>query len=534
MVEIILIERKEEKERKTGRFLKNAYKGANRFINKINLSLIISMAVLGVFFVVSNIGMKCALAFVLGAVIAYAIGKISLILLNALNMRVLESDSGTNGDFGAIMKAAGIIAIIASSLAMLVLVASYQFAGDIKIILPFALGALLSAIFVRISGGIFARSIKETDPEIAKNICKNAADVFGGAASFFGYSSLCLAFAAIAGFFLSPADSRMVFLPLNLALLVFFIIFANAIAARFAKRSNIDYFFKISLWISAAAELLIAFFVIDRIIGIAEFFWALFFGVVLALALEAFKYTFKGVLNQAIRIVLIYFVFALSFKIAGIYAIAFTTLGAFSMLAVSFIKNLYFSLAENSAAAAELLEESGKKRKKSEFGRTLFEISEISAIALFAAIIKFIFTGKMLNLPLSSLIASRTVFGLILGGLAVILAYALIKGAGAKLQKTAEKDMENVEIENNYKRYAKIASAISLNGALMVFSALIILPIAVVLIFGLHAFAALLAGLAASGFSIAILDSDAKYNSEIIEAITLLLLLGIVILPGII
>lgn len=535
LFEIIFIERKEEKEKKSDKLAKAAYKGANRFINKTNFSLIIFVLAFGAFFAGSNIGIKYALAFVLGAAIAYAVGRISLISLNALNARVLGSGLENNEDFSALIKMAGVVTATAASLAILILAISYQFVGDIRIVFPFAMGALVAAIFIRISGGILSRSVKSSDSEIVKNICGNSADIFGGTASFFGYSIIALSSAAIAGFLISPADSRIIFLPLSLALLAFLIIFANVIAARFAKKHNINNFFKVSLWISAAAELLAAFFIINRITGISEFFWALSLGVVLSLTLEAARDKFKGSFGRAIYLSLIYFAFALSFKIGGAYAMALTALGAFSLLAISFIKNIYFSFAENSIASSKLARETGEGNKsESKLDKILFELSEIFAIVFFIMLIKFILLEKMLNLPLSNLIASRTVFGLILGGLAAILAYAAAKESSAKIVKLTEKDIANVEFENNYKRYAKIVSAISSTGALAVISVIIILPVAIALIFGLHAFAAFLAGLAASSFSLVILENGDRYSTEIIEAVALLLLLSIVLLPAIV
>lgn len=540
LLSVILIERKESKAKKSDKLSKIVYKSSARFINGNNLALILSAIILASFFSMSDIGIKAASAFLCGAILTFFLGKISLRILNALNIRISIESSRNESDLKMIDEAVGIVSIIASSLALLAAAFSCRFSGigDMsKIILPFALGGVFALAFSRISGGIFLKSIHYSAPDVIKDIPNAIVNIFSASENFFAI----LLIASSSLFFLGnliSGDSRVSSAALGLILVLAAIIILNSILIRVLKNVQTDKILKVSFWVSAFIEIAAAYFIVRKVIGSSIFFWTFAIGAALALFLENFRPIMaKGTMEKGLRLFLMYAIFALSFRLSKDYGLAFAGLGAISVLAISFMKNLHLCFIENSSISFELPEKimEAKKEEKNQMEKILFELSEICVIILFLMLFRFMLISKLPSLPLASFFAGRTLFGLFSGSLAAIWAYSLFKNSVLKIKERSEKEMLNALEENNYKRYIKIVSSLSFNGTIAALAVLVIFPIIVLAGLGLHAFLALVSGLVSTGLAIGLIEEGGGeiLNAEIIEAVKLLLLLSIVILPAI-
>ncbi|MFH1175140.1 MAG: hypothetical protein V1698_00245, partial [bacterium] len=430
-----------------------------------------------------------------------------------------------SGESRNFINGASITFVLLFSFSALAMAVSYEL-GSIKLVLPFLLGISLASILTNLSGRIFAKSIKKEGAEVARNIGSAVSNIYSGSAEIFSNLMISASSASVLGLFLTGVNGRAVLLPVSLVLLAAFYVLAQSIAVQFSEkirrwvlRNSLINFF---IFILAGA-----FFAVRSLLGITSVFFCFALGVVSAVILE--KIDAKSIYKQAVFLGTIILTFSVAFKINGkingFYAAAITGLGMVLMLVIVYFRNFNGQMLAFSSDFSE--------KNQQETGYLKGERVENSklAISLAAFFALFLLFAKLFAITSISIASSRTIFGLFAGAFLAVLGKAYFTQSINSISFASKNFAEDIYFENNYKRYIKLVSGLSVKASLILLSLLVALPMAGLFALGFPAFVAILAGEVIASFPLSgIIEEDWKCQ-EIIEIIKLLLLIGIVFLP---
>ncbi len=224
------------------------HRGAMVFMRREYTYLLVFVAVVAVLILISDLGAKTTLAFLVGAGCSGIAGYLGMIAATRANVRTTTAaqQSGAEGALAVAFFGGSVMGLCVASMGLLGIGFLYLlFGGDPEtahVIHGFGMGASSVALFSRVGGGIFTKSadvgadlvgkieagIPEDDPRnpgvIADNVGDNVGDVAGmGSDIFESYCGAIIATIAIAStlptavFAVIGEQATLMFLPLALA-----------------------------------------------------------------------------------------------------------------------------------------------------------------------------------------------------------------------------------------------------------------------------------------------------------------------------
>ena len=401
--------------------------GALVFIRREYTYLAIFVAVVAVLILISDLGWRSMVAFLVGAACSALAGYIGMFTATRANVRTTTAaaESGAPAALTVAFYGGSIMGLTVAAMGLLGLGVLYlYFGGDPKtahVIHGFGMGASSVALFSRVGGGIFSKSadvgadrvgkieagIPEDDPRnagvIADNVGDNVGDVAGmGADLFESYVGSIISAMFLATFAAVTAvgfTSELVVLPLLLAAAGIL----ASILGTFIVRSGEQADFGQLLWalrrgIFASAGLLAIFALVIVLAMDLElrYFWIVISGViagiVIGLATEYYtSYEYSptkkisessqtgaatvmisgiatGMISTLIPVIAIGITILVAFQLSeyGFYGVALAGVGLLSTLGITLATDAYGPVADNAGGIAEQAELDPQVRERTD------------------------------------------------------------------------------------------------------------------------------------------------------------------------
>lgn len=476
------------------------YKGAKSFLNQVYKVLSIFILIVFVFISIF-LGIKIAIAFLLGALFSILAGNIGMRAATLSNVRTAE---GLKKDLPTGLKIAlnggAIMGLMVSSLGLLGILILYLLFKDPNIIYGFGFGASGVAIFLRVGGGLYTKAadvgadlvgkvelgIPEDDPRnpavIADNVGDNVGDVAGmGSDLFESYVDAIIATMAVGMGFSYIFGVNTIILPVVLASAGLIASIIGFIITQFIKNQNPSRVLNLSVWIASGLFLLFSFVVISLLMEKSLYLFfanliGLLAGLVIGLTSEFytssnFKPTKKvaesatngsattiitglsvGKRSTFIPGLMIVVAMVFAYKLAGVYGVALSAVGMLSTLAITLATDCYGPIADNAAGIAEMAHLSKEIREKAEsldaVGNTTAAVGKgfaigSAALTALALIVGYLQAAQLTTLDLGNV---KVLGGVFIGALLPYLISALIMES---VGKSASKVVEEVRRQFN-------------------------------------------------------------------------------------
>lgn len=565
---ILQIKRRKIENKKAEEISSYIRAGALAFLKKEYSILVIFIIAVFLFLILSPIGWKIAISFLLGAFLSGLAGNIGMRIATIANVKTaLEAKEKTSKGFKVAFSSGAAIALIIVSLGVLGISILYFIFKDPKIIYGFGFGASSIALFARVGGGIYTKaadigadlvgkvekSIPEDDPRnpavIADNVGDNVGDVAGmGADLFESYVDSIIA-AMVLGSSIFLGQKSEILFPLLLAGIG---ILSSLIGILFTLFSAKKIKPSIALNTGVFTSTLIMIFGIFILTKYTQlnfnFFYSaltgLIAGVIIGLITEFYTSSSYpptrelskssqfgsasnvisgfalGMQSTTVPIVIICSAMFLSYKFAGLYGVAISAVGMLSNLGMTLAADTYGPIADNAAGISEMAHLGEKTRERCEkldaIGNTTAAIGKgfaIGSAALTALVLSISYT-QLAGLKFLNLNSPNVLIGLFLGGLLPFLFSSFVmksvgKTADFVIKEVREqfkqiKGLITGEAKPDYNKTIKIVTAASLKQMIPPALMAILIPIAVGLLLGKETLGGLLVGSVITGFLLAI------------------------------
>jgi K(+)-stimulated pyrophosphate-energized sodium pump len=395
--------------------------GAKAFLGREfkTMSLIFIIIAIGLFFLYSSL--LPALVFLAGALISSLSGYIGMMVSTLANVKTTHSaQKGFSEAFLTAIWGGQVMGFLVVGLGLLGIVIIWSIFQDVSILVNFALGASLVALFMRVGGGIFTKSadvgadlvgkiekgIPEDDPRnpavIADQVGDNVGDIAGmGADLFESYVSTIIASIVIG---VVVFGVKGIILPLLLASLGIFASFIATFIMRIKKGADNENF-KVQaesarqamdkgIMLANIIMIIGSYFLIDSLFKNINLFWAVLFGLltgwIIGKATEYYTSEEKeptlsiarasksgasnviiqglivGMKSTLLPVLAVGATIVLSYHFAGLYGIALASVGVLGILGVNLSTDCYGPIADNAAGIAEMGNLGGQTRQKVE------------------------------------------------------------------------------------------------------------------------------------------------------------------------
>lgn len=447
-------------------------KGAWAFLTK-EYFLLAGLTIIGTLLIGFWPGLSwpLAMAFFVGALFSALAGLIGLQLAISANVAVAEKlNQSLSSGLHLVFITGSVIGLAISGLGILGLAGFYFIFQEPVIIFGFGLGASLSALFIRLGGGIFTKAADigadlvgkmennwlEDDPRnplaIANSVGDNVGDVAGwGADLFESYVDAIIVTMVLGALFLPLFGSQAIILPLIIAGWGLIISALSVFALKFLKQLS----WRLTLNILNISALFLmalgSFIAVKYLVGDLKVWGVILIGLLAGWLIElstkyytSVKYKpvqflahrsqsgtvaniFSGLVlgflslmaPVAIMILTIYF----SYQLAGLYGLALSAVSLLSLLGFIFGLNIYGPMVDNAAAIAQMAKMGSFAKERAQeldadgnvnsaVGKSLAVFSStLTALALLACF------GQIIGLNFINLIDQKTFIGLLLGGL---------------------------------------------------------------------------------------------------------------------
>jgi len=406
-----------------------------------------------------------AIGFVVGAVGSAVTGYIGMITATKSNTRTAHAaKSGLGKALEVSFKGGAVMGLSVASLGLLTLTGLYMWFGDPSLLIGFAFGASLIALFARVGGGIFTKAadlgadlvgkveagIPEDDPRnpavIADNVGDNVGDTAGMGADIYESYIVTILAGMLLGFNLPDSNLRVLF-PLMLATVG---ILATIVGIFFVKsKSNPQTALNKGMFVTIVLSA-VAFAALSQIMfNSYAMFGAAMIGLittaVIGLNTEWFtshKYRFtrriaraaktgpataiiqgyaSGLKSTMIPALMIAAAVYISYDLGGLYGIAIAGVGMLSTSGIIVSVDSFGPIADNAGGIAEMAKMESSVRDVTDeldtVGNTTAAVSKGFAIgsAAFAAIAIFGAYTQSVGIEVIDLMSPNVFVGLLIG-----------------------------------------------------------------------------------------------------------------------
>ncbi len=465
--------------------------GARTFLTREfkTMSLIFALVALGLFFL--NQSLLTGLVFLIGAITSSFAGYVGMMVSTMTNYRTaVSAQKSFSLAFKTAIWGGQVMGFLVVGLGLLGILIFWVLFEDTEILLSFALGASLVALFMRVGGGIFTKSadigadlvgkveqgIPEDDPRnpavIADQVGDNVGDIAGmGSDLFESYVSAIIAAMIIGG--LSLGREGVIF-PLALAALgivcsmigTFFVSLIKDKGQSFLEQTeSVRKAMERGVYIANALMLISAYFLCRYFFGEISYFWAVVLGLLTGLLIGKTTeyYTSEkneptlsiaqsassgassviiqglivGLKSTLLPVLAVAATIVLSFYFGGLYGIALASLGILAVLGINLSTDCYGPIADNAAGIAEMAEMGQETRQKVEaldaVGNSTAAVGKGFAIgaAALAALAWLVTYSQRIDLEIINLLDARLLAALFIGAMLPFFFSALtMKGVG--------------------------------------------------------------------------------------------------------
>lgn len=458
------------------------YEGSMAFLKREYRSLI--YFAVGLFLVITvGLGIKTAIAFIIGAAFSVCAGYIGMKVATKANVRTANAamTSGANKALGVAFGGGAVMGMSVVGLGLLgVTIVTYIF-KDPQIITGFGLGASSIALFGRVGGGIYTKAadvgadlvgkveagIPEDDPRnpavIADNVGDNVGDVAGmGADLFESYVGSIIA-AITLGVAGSPefnvdATNGIAF-PLTLASIGIVVSIIATFFVRGGENSDPHKSLKMATYVSSIGVIIAAIVLSNKYFGSLNAAFAviagLLCGTLIGFVTEVYtsgdhKHVKKiasqaetgeattiisgiavGFYSTAWPILFISIATLSAYHFMGLYGIALAAIGMLSTAGITVAVDAYGPIADNAGGIAEMCELPSEVRQITDrldaVGNTTAAIGKGFAIgsAALTALALFASFSTAVGLEKIDILNPKVVVGLFIGGMLPFLFSAL-------------------------------------------------------------------------------------------------------------
>lgn len=518
----------------------------------------------------AGFAVESVIAFVLGAVGSALAGYVGMNVATLTNVRTTNAAKEGMGKALKVSFSSGMVmALFTTSIALLGIAGLYYFFVDPEIVISFALGGALVALFARVGGGIYTKAadvgadlvgkveqhIPEDDPRnpavIADNVGDNVGDIAGmGADLFESYLGALIAAMAI-GVFAFSGNGGVLF-PMVLGGAGIFAAIIASFFVRTGKNVNIHNSFQYGLIGSNIIVAVVGYFLIQIYFTDGMLlFWTLIVGLAtgILIGLTTDRYTSEkgkyvksiaeaaesGVAPTMIQglvvgmrstknvLILVAASILLSFLLGGLYGIAIASVAMLSTLGISLAVDAFGPVVDNAGGIAEMTNQPESIRKITDeldaAGNTTAAMGKGFAIGSAALTSLALFTtyASTAGLQAINMVDPTILIGLFIGAmLPFYFASQTMSSVGkAALAMVAEVRRQFKEIPGlltgkekpDYKRCVDISTGMALREMIAPGMLSIIVPIVFGLFLGVEALGGLLVGSLLSGAALAIMMS---------------------------
>jgi K(+)-stimulated pyrophosphate-energized sodium pump len=395
--------------------------GARAFLRREFQTMALVLIVIGICLGIINKSLGQVLAFFFGTFVSSLAGYLGMRISTSANAKTTEaSRSSFVKGFDIAFSAGQVMGFLVVSLGLLGASILWLLTKDINILINFAFGSSIAALFLRVGGGIYTKSadigadlvgkveqgIPEDDPRnpavIADQVGDNVGDIAGMGSDLFESYVDAIVSSSVIGLMLW--GEKGLILPFILAGLG---ILSSIVGSFFAKVSskleNADFAQQVAgvekamnkgILIANVLMVILAYFVIQKIFGENNLFWCLLIGLLVGFLIgKASQYytsgekkpviniaksaqfgapvlILEGMATQFLSIILpvlgVAIAMVLVYSLAGLYGIAIAGLGVLVVLGINLSGDCYGPIADNAAGIAEMAELPPEVRKKTE------------------------------------------------------------------------------------------------------------------------------------------------------------------------
>ncbi|MFA5029883.1 MAG: sodium-translocating pyrophosphatase [Patescibacteria group bacterium] len=542
--------------------------GALVFLFKEYRILAVLVAVVAIIIAaLPGLSWKTAVAFIFGAVLSMAAGFIGMRVATLANVRTAEKfRQGLAQGLKTAFTSGSVMGLSVVSLGLLGVTVLYLVFRDPNVIYGFGFGASAVALFARVGGGIYTKAadvgadlagkLEQGMPEddlrnpavIANAVGDNVGDVAGlGADLFESYVDSIIAAIALGAIFWPLFGTKAVVLPLLLAAAGLLASVLGNLAVFFIK-SSASRILNFGVWLSALAMLILSFLAIKLTINDLGVFWALLVGLLagVAIGLAAEYYTSdrrrparnvalasqtgtatniiaglaSGLMSTIVPVLAVVVAIYFANSFAGLYGVAISAVGMLSTLGIVLANNAHGPVIDNAAAIVRLAEMGAETRERTEeldaVGNTTAAIGKGFAIgsAALTTVVLLVAFGQAVNLTVINLLETKTLIGLLIGG---VLPFAFCALAMRAVSRAAGKMVEEVrrqfsetagimsgETEPDYKKCINISTGAALRRMIAPGLLALVAPVVVGKYLGVESLAGLLAGATVTAFMLAV------------------------------
>lgn len=452
--------------------------GAKTFLKRefTTMLLIFLLVAIGLWFL--NRNFSAPLIFLLGAFVSSLAGYIGMMVSTLANVRTTHSaQKSFSAAFTTAIWGGQVMGFLVVGLGLLGVIIVWLIFKDINLLINYALGASLVALFMRVGGGIFTKSadvgadlvgkiekgIPEDDPRnpavIADQVGDNVGDIAGmGADLFESYVSAIIA-AAVIGIAVFGLEGLL--LPLFLAgtgivssiLGTFFVkVSKNSAEQEFSQQTeSVRKAMEKGVIVANVLMLIGTYFLTVYFFENFNYFWPVLFGLLAGWLIgktteyytsEEKKPTLAvvnaaksgssnviieglivGMKSTVIPVLAVGITIVLSYHFGGLYGIALASVGILGVLGINLSTDCYGPIADNAAGIAEMggLEPEVRQRVEAldAVGNSTAAIGKGFAIgsAALAALAWLVTYSQGINLTSINLLDPRLLAGLFVGAM---------------------------------------------------------------------------------------------------------------------
>ncbi len=460
------------------------HEGAMAFLKREYTTLAICLAIIAILLGVF-IDPRESITFIVGASISGLAAWVGMSVSTATNVRScnIASQSFPRA-FQVAISSGAVMGMCVVGMGVIGIVVIYSITPDLRLLVAYAFGSSLIALFLRAGGGIYTKSadvgadlvgkveagIPEDDPRnpavIADAVGDNVGDIAGmGSDLFESYVS-----AIVAAMFLGAAlGTKQLLLPLMLAGIGIFCSIIGAALIRVKEAGAEETFeqqtdrvrkaMNMGILIANVLMMIASFFIVKYILGELSVFWALLSGLICGMIIgwdtiyftsdkygpvskiakstetgpstEIIEGMAQGMYSTMAPVLAVAAALVISYATAGLYGIAIASVGILGVLGVNLSCDCYGPIVDNAAGIAEMCEMDAIVRTRCDaldsVGNTTAAMGKGFAIgsAALASLAWLAAYYDAAHLEVISITEPKVMAGLFIGGLMVFLFAAL-------------------------------------------------------------------------------------------------------------